>query len=193
MHGATPGGPVPASPRLEGDKAPRSGSHPGACPRHGPVLRAQRGGHILQGSSYYGRVAHPGVGLLAATEYAVEGLTDALIGELEPLGITVTLVEPGPTATACVADLEVADPIDDYDRTVREVQKAIGVLPPEAFSPADGVAAAVLAAVDADRPPRRLVTGSFAVDEIRLALRGQMEELEAWLATAAAVDGTAAA
>lgn len=43
-----------------------------------PVLRAQGSGHILQGSSYYGQTAHPGVGLLAATKYAVEGLTDAL-------------------------------------------------------------------------------------------------------------------
>jgi len=158
-----------------------------------PVLRAQRSGHVLQGSSYYGRVAHPGVGLLAATKYAVEGLTDALVGELEPLGITVTLVEPGPTATAFVDNLEVAGTIDDYDQTVREVQKAIAALPPEALNPADRVAEAILAAVDADRPPRRLVTGSFAVNEIRAALQEQMDELEAWSAAAAAVDGTAAA
>jgi NAD(P)-dependent dehydrogenase (short-subunit alcohol dehydrogenase family) len=79
------------------------------------VLRAQRGGHVLQGSSYYGQVAHPGVGLVSATKYAVEGLTDALYAELEPLGIAVTLVEPGPTATAFLARLDVADTIDDYD------------------------------------------------------------------------------
>ncbi len=51
-----------------------------------PVLRAQRTGHVLQGSSYYGPVSHPGVGLLNATKYAVEGLTDALVGEVEPRG-----------------------------------------------------------------------------------------------------------
>ena len=62
-----------------------------------PVLRAQRSGHILQGSSYYGRVAHPGVGLLTATKYAVEGLTDALVGELEPFGIK-ELVQSGTIA-----------------------------------------------------------------------------------------------
>jgi NAD(P)-dependent dehydrogenase (short-subunit alcohol dehydrogenase family) len=153
-----------------------------------PVLRRQRSGHILQGSSYYGRVAHPGVGLLAASKYAVEGLTDALVGELEPLGITVTLVEPGPTATAFLANLDLADTIDDYDRTVREVQKAVGALPAEAFNDPDRVATAILVAVDADRPPRRLVTGSTAVTEIRAALRSQLDELESWAATSAAVD-----
>ncbi len=158
-----------------------------------PVLRAQRSGHVLQGSSYYGRVAHAGVGLLAATKYAVEGLTDALVGELEPLGIHVTLVEPGPTATAFGANLHVAEGIDDYDQTVRVVQKAIGELPPEAFNAADRVAAAMIAAVDAERPPRRLVTGSFAVQEIRAALLQQLEELEAWEGTAAAVDRATAA
>ncbi len=158
-----------------------------------PVLRAQRSGHVLQGSSYYGRVAHAGVGLLAATKYAVEGLTDALVGELEPLGIHVTLVEPGPTATAFGANLHVAGGIDDYDQTVRVVQKSIGDLPPEAFNAADRVAAAIIAAVDAERPPRRLVTGSFAVKEIRTALLQQLEELEAWKGTAAAVDRATAA
>jgi NAD(P)-dependent dehydrogenase (short-subunit alcohol dehydrogenase family) len=158
-----------------------------------PVLRAQRGGHILQGSSYYGRTAHPGVGLLAATKYAVEGLTDALVGELKPLGIDVTLVEPGPTATAFLSNLDVADPLGDYDPTVREVEKSIGELPPSAFNAADRVATAILAAVDAERPPLRLATGSYAVTEIRAALRSQLNELEAWADTAGAVDGTPAA
>ncbi len=153
-----------------------------------PVLRAQRGGHVLQGSSYYGRVAHPGVGLLTATKYAVEGLTDALVGELEPLGIKVTLVEPGPTATAFVSNLHVTDTMDDYDQTVRVVQKSNAQLPPEAFNAPERVAEAVLTAVDADRPPLRLATGSYAVEVMRAALQAQLDELDAWAATSKAVD-----
>jgi NAD(P)-dependent dehydrogenase (short-subunit alcohol dehydrogenase family) len=158
-----------------------------------PVLRRQRSGHILQGSSYYGRIAHPGVGLLSATKYAVEGLTDALVGELEPLGIEVTLLQPGPTATAFLANLDLADTIEDYDQTVREVQKAVGELPPEAFNLPDRVATAALAVVDADHPPRRFPTGSVAVREIRAALRSQLDELDTWAASAEAVDGTSTA
>lgn len=158
-----------------------------------PVLRAQRSGHVLQGSSFYGRVAHPGVGMLAATKYAVEGLTDALVGELAPLGIAVTLVEPGPTATAFGANFDVAGTIDDYDGTVREVAKATAELPPEAFNAPDRVAAAILTAVDAEHPPLRLATGTTAVTQIRATLRSQLDELDAWARTAQAVDGPSAA
>jgi hypothetical protein len=51
------------------------------------------------------------------------------------------------------------------------------------------VAAAILAAVDVDRPPLRLATGSTAVAQIRAALRSQLDELDAWAAVAEAVDG----
>src|ERR1700722_11975405 len=85
-----------------------------------PVLRAQRSGHILQGSSYLGQTAAPGLGVLSATKYAVEGLSDALAAELEPLGIHVTLIEPSLTATPFLtANLQLAATIDDYDSTVR--------------------------------------------------------------------------
>jgi NAD(P)-dependent dehydrogenase (short-subunit alcohol dehydrogenase family) len=158
-----------------------------------PVLRAQRAGHILQGSSFYARTAHPGVGLLSGTKYAVEGITDALIGEVEPLGIKVTMIEPGPTATPFGSHFIVADTIADYDRTVREVAKATAELPPESYDDPDGVAAAILAAVDADQPPRRLVTGTFALDAIRTTLQDQLDELEAWRSLSESVAHTPAA
>lgn len=153
-----------------------------------PVLRAQRAGHILQGSSYYGQTAHPGMGMLAATKYAVEGLSDALAGELAPLGIQVTLLEPGHTATAFLNNLDVAPAIGDYDLTVREVQKALGELPPSAFNSAERVAAAVLTAVDAETPPRRLATGAHAMREMRAALIARLAELDAWAPISESVD-----
>ena len=152
-----------------------------------PALRAQGSGHIVQGSSYYGQTAHPGVGLLAATKYAVEGLTDALVGELAPLGINVTLVEPGPTATAFLDNLEIATVNDDY-QVVREVQTSIGELPPSAFNDPARVAAAVLTAVDAEHPPLRLATGTHAVSEIRAALSARLAEIDAWESTSVEVD-----
>jgi short-subunit dehydrogenase len=152
-----------------------------------PVLRGQRHGHVLQGSSYYGQTAHPGVGLLAATKYAVEGLTDALVGELAPLGITVTLVEPGPTATAFLDNLDVAAISDDY-AVVRDVHESIGELPPSAFNSPSGVATAILSVVDADHPPLRLATGRYAVAEIRAALTARLDEIDAWETTSAEAD-----
>lgn len=156
-----------------------------------PVLRAQGSGHVLQGSSYYGQTAHAGVGLLAASKYAVEGLSDALAGELAPLGIHVTLVEPGLTATAFLANLDVAAAIADYDETVRVVQKSLGELPPSAFNSPERVVVAILAAVDADTPPRRLATGSYSAAEMRTALTARIAELDAWAGVSAAVDAAA--
>jgi short-subunit dehydrogenase len=156
-----------------------------------PVLRAQRSGHILEGSSFYGQSAHAGVGLLAATKYAVEGLSDALAAELAPLGIAVTLVQPGPTATAFLANLDTTETLGDYDGTVRAVQKALGELPAEAFSTPERVVQGMLAAVDADRPPLRLALGSSGGRAMRAALQARLADLDEWQAVTDAVDAQA--
>jgi NAD(P)-dependent dehydrogenase (short-subunit alcohol dehydrogenase family) len=146
-----------------------------------PVLRSQRSGHILQGSSYLGQTAAPGLGVLSATKYAVEGLSDALAAELAPLGIHVTMIEPSLTATPFLTqNLKVADTIDDYDQTVRALLKAVGELPPSAFNASDRVADTIIAAVDAENPPRRLATGSQAVKEIGDALQSRLTDLHEW-------------
>ncbi|MCF3963231.1 SDR family NAD(P)-dependent oxidoreductase [Streptomyces fuscigenes] len=154
-----------------------------------PVLRAQRSGHILQGSSLYGQFALPGLGMLAATKYAVEGLSDALAAEVEPLGIKVTLVQPSPTATSFGANLAFAGHEDDYDRTVRAVQKALGEAGPEAYASAARTAQAILAAVDSDRPPLRLALGRQAESGMRAALNARIKDLDDWSAVTHGVDG----
>jgi NAD(P)-dependent dehydrogenase (short-subunit alcohol dehydrogenase family) len=151
-----------------------------------PVLRRQRSGHVLQGSSFYGQFAHPGVGLLAATKYAVEGLSDALVSELEPLGIRVTIVQPAPTATNFLDNLDMTTPISDYDRTVRQVQAEIESLPPGAFVSAEQIAAGIIAAVDSDRAPLRLALGSSGANAMRTALNARLDDLDDW---AAVTDG----
>ena len=85
-----------------------------------------------------------------------------------------------------------AETIGDHDQTVREVQKSTAKLPPEAFISREGWRRLFFAAVDAERPPLRLVTGTTAVKEIGAALQSQLEELEAWRATSEAVDGAPA-
>lgn len=99
-----------------------------------PVLRGQRSGHVIQGSSLYGQSAHPGVGLLSASKYALEGLSDALAAELAPLDIKLTLIEPGYLKTGFLSHLVFAEPTADYDPTVRTVQSSLGGLPPRPSS-----------------------------------------------------------
>ncbi|MGW4340579.1 SDR family NAD(P)-dependent oxidoreductase [Rhodococcus koreensis] len=153
-----------------------------------PVLRGQRAGHILQGSSLYGQSAHPGVGLLAATKYAVEGISDALVGEVAPIGIKVTIVQPAPTATAFLPNLDIAEAITDYDQTVREIQKAIAALEASAFSDAARVAAGIRAAVASENPPLRLALGTSGANDMRVALTSRLADLDTWSSVTDAVD-----
>ncbi|MDI6098983.1 SDR family NAD(P)-dependent oxidoreductase [Actinoplanes sp. NEAU-A12] len=152
-----------------------------------PVLRAQRSGHILQGSSVYGQSAHPGVGLLSATKYAVEGLSDALAAEVAPLGIRVTIVQPRFTATGFLSNLDVATAKPDYDGTVRAVQQAIGELTATDFADAGDIAAALLGVVDADAAPLRLALGTASAESMRTALQARLRDLDETAAVTAAV------
>ncbi len=60
-----------------------------------PLMRLQGSGHLIHISSGVGRLAFPGVASYVASKFAVEGFAEALSLELEPLGITTTIIEPG--------------------------------------------------------------------------------------------------
>ena len=64
-----------------------------------PHLRKQRSGHILNLSSIAGLAGGPGWGFYNTTKFAVEGFSEALAAELAPLGVHVTVIEPGPFRT----------------------------------------------------------------------------------------------
>ena len=143
-----------------------------------PVLRAQRSGHVLQLSSMYGQSTHPGVGLLSASKYAVEGLSEALAAELAPLGVRLTVIQPSYYATSFIANLDAASALDDYDGTVGAVRRSLGELSPDAFGDPAQAVAAMLAVVDAENPPVRLALGRQATDAIAAALAERKAALE---------------
>jgi NAD(P)-dependent dehydrogenase (short-subunit alcohol dehydrogenase family) len=60
-----------------------------------PGMRAHRTGTIINISSVGGRITFPFCTLYHATKFAVEGLTESMQYELNPLGIRLKLVEPG--------------------------------------------------------------------------------------------------
>ena len=60
-----------------------------------PVFRTQRDGHIIQISSLGGRLATPGLSAYQSAKWAVGGFSEVLAKEVGPLGIKVTVVEPG--------------------------------------------------------------------------------------------------
>ncbi|HEX4215782.1 MAG TPA: SDR family NAD(P)-dependent oxidoreductase [Candidatus Dormibacteraeota bacterium] len=60
-----------------------------------PVLRAQGAGHLVQVSSVGGRLASPGLAAYQSAKWAVNGFSGVLAAEVAPLGIRVTVIEPG--------------------------------------------------------------------------------------------------
>lgn len=144
-----------------------------------PSMRARGRGHIIQISSYGGIVANPGLGFYSASKFALEGVSEALAKELEPLGIRVTLVEPGAFRTNWAGrSLNKAKPIDDYEPTVGKMRALIDRL--DGNQPGDPAkaAAAMLALGDDPDPPLRLPLGDDSVGFIRDKLRAQLAELD---------------
>ncbi|WP_454856332.1 SDR family NAD(P)-dependent oxidoreductase [Promicromonospora soli] len=126
-----------------------------------PVLRAQGSGHVVQVSSSSGVAAWPGLGGYSASKWALEGLSESLAQEVAGFGIRVTLVEPGPVDTEWRGESAVrAARLPAYDAL-----RAASWHPPGSSSPAD-VARVVLAVVDADEPPLRILVGDLAADAV---------------------------
>jgi NAD(P)-dependent dehydrogenase (short-subunit alcohol dehydrogenase family) len=125
-----------------------------------PFLRAQGSGHILQVSSIGGISAFPLVGAYHASKWALEGLSQALAQEVAGFGIHVTLIEPGGFATDWAGpssrrSAELPDYAELHARVDEERKQRIG-------TPGDPTAsaAAVLAVVDAEKPPLRIFLGA---------------------------------
>jgi NAD(P)-dependent dehydrogenase (short-subunit alcohol dehydrogenase family) len=84
-----------------------------------PQMRAQGSGTIVQISSQGGRMAGPGVSAYCAAKFALEGLSEAVAGEVAPFGVRVLIVEPGNFRTGLLgSSLHTATPIEAYATTV---------------------------------------------------------------------------
>ena len=147
-----------------------------------PVMRRQRSGHLVQMSSLNGIVGMAGGGYYCGTKFAVEGLSESLAAEVAPLGIKVTIVEPGPhrTGFAGPGSARIADPIDDYADSVGRAREAFAEMDGNQPGDPEAAAQAIVDAVDAGDPPLRLPLGRIALDDIRAKLTGQLDELERW-------------
>ncbi|MEJ1229426.1 MAG: SDR family NAD(P)-dependent oxidoreductase [Galbitalea sp.] len=126
-----------------------------------PTLRAQGSGHIIQVSSVGGRSATAGLGAYQAAKWAVGGFSGVLDAEVRPLGIRVTVLEPGGMRTDWAGSSMTIPPISDaYRDTVGNRARMIGESTPLG-DPAK-VAQVVLRVAAMDEPPLRLLLGSDA-------------------------------
>ena len=146
-----------------------------------PILRRRRSGHFLQVSSIGGRVGGtPGLGAYQTAKFGVEGFSEALAAEVAPLGIKVTIIEPGGIRTSWAAGAAVTtghlDP--DYEQTVGAWAARFGDYSGDEPGDPTRMAQAMVDLVEAPAPPRRLLLGSDALD---IALRAEAQRTsEAW-------------
>ncbi|MBO1413040.1 oxidoreductase [Streptomyces sp. FH025] len=148
-----------------------------------PTLRAQRSGHVLNIGSVAGFSTAPGAGLYGASKFALEGITEALHGELAPLGIRVTIVEPGGFRTDFLADSSLqVEPatIADYTESTGPAREAIAHN--DGHQPGDPAKAAkaIVDITETAEPPLRLQLGADAVERIEAKLDLVRRELDQW-------------
>jgi len=147
-----------------------------------PVLRRNGGGHIIQVSSVGGRLATPGLSAYQAAKWAVGGFSEVLAREAGPLGIKVTVLEPGGMRTDWAGSSMRVPPISEpYQPTVG----AVAAMHAEhgsddALGDPGKVAQVVLAVAAMADPPLRLILGSEAYAYATAAARARAESDAAW-------------
>lgn len=158
-----------------------------------PHMRRQRSGHVINISSVGGYAGYPGWGVYGATKFAVEGLSEAMTAELAPLGIHVTVVEPGFFRTDFLDDQSLSrtrQEIPDYIDTVGKTRNVAADVNHAQRGDPSKLAAAFMKLVDAKTPPTRLPLGSDTVERIEAKNAHVEKELAAWRSVSISTDWT---
>ena len=124
-----------------------------------PQMRAQGGGRIILVSSVNGFIGLPFTGVYSASKFALEAMGEALAMEVAQLGITVSIVEPGPYHTAIDAKLALTKPSVAFPGVAEAVAAGRHAM---ASDRPEEVAAAIVAAARAQRMPLRVPVGAVA-------------------------------
>ncbi|MEV4621072.1 oxidoreductase [Asanoa sp. NPDC049573] len=157
-----------------------------------PGMRARGEGAIVQLSSYGGMVGNAGFSAYCATKFALEGYSESLAAEVEPLGIRVLVVEPGNFRTGLLGPtMTRSTPLPAYAATVGATQSFLDRSHGAQEGDPAKAAAAILTALAARSTPRRLPLGADAVDGILAHLETVSAGIREWapISRATAFDG----
>ena len=156
-----------------------------------PSMRERRRGHVINISSVGGFRSGPGFGVYCSTKFAVEGLSEALHAELAPLGVHVTVVEPGYFRTEFLdgTSLSVSPRIlADYAPTAGAVREAAVRINLNQPGDPKRLAQAMLALVASATPPLRLPLGTDTLKAIEDTQASWADETAAWRTLSASTD-----
>jgi NAD(P)-dependent dehydrogenase (short-subunit alcohol dehydrogenase family) len=156
-----------------------------------PLLRRQRAGHVINISSVGGLLGSAGWGIYNSTKFAVEGFSEALAKELKPLGIWVTIVEPGYFRT----DFLDASSLGTEETVISDYEATAGVMRARALDvnhaqPGDPVkaASAIVDIASVAEPPLHLLLGTDCVEAVEEKTKHLIADIDAWRTVSTSTD-----
>ncbi len=156
-----------------------------------PIMREQRSGHIMQFSSVGGRLGPPGRAAYSAAKWGVEGFSEVLAKEVGPLGIKVTIIEPGGFRTDFAgASTTIREGRPEYSATVGQMARYQRDFSGSQPGDPAKAAKALLSIADLAESPLRLLLGSDAVKAAEQADLVRMEADKGWRELSLSTDFT---
>lgn len=145
-----------------------------------PGMRSRKSGHIVNMSSAAGVVGTAGVSLYNLTKFAVEGFSEGLALEVAPLGIRVSIIEPGPFRTdffgrsASFAQNRIAD----YEATAGKFREWFEAENGKQKGDPQKAVDAILNIADSPEPPLRLLLGASALTRAEAKLKNWLDSID---------------
>ena len=134
-----------------------------------PIMREQHAGTIVNVSSMAGRVGFPLFPAYSSTKFALEGVSESLRLETDPLGIKIVLIEPGTIksnfASNAIVGKKATEPSSPYASSIETLLKSTTRFINQG-TPAEEVAKVILNAVTIDDPELRYLVGNDAIQMI---------------------------
>src|ERR1700749_4070121 len=144
-------------------------------------FREKKAGHFIQFSSVGGRIGPPGRGPYSAAKWGVEGFSEALSREVAPLGINVTIVEPGGFRTDFAgSSTELSEGHPEYDSTVGATARFQRNYNGKQPGDPKKAAQAMVQLTQERNPPWRLLLGSDAYAAAEKNDLARLEEARIW-------------
>lgn len=146
-----------------------------------PIFRTQRSGRIITISAAAAIANYAGFSIYGGAKCALEGICEALAAEVKPLGIKVSLVQPGPFRTDFISRSmeKTSSALGDYAGTVGKFAAFLQKM--EGRQPGDPVkaASAILSLSEMENPPLRFALGKYAMEKTERVLKARQREWEA--------------
>jgi len=154
-----------------------------------PIMRAQKSGHIINMSAAAAISNYPGFGVYGAAKAAVESLSESLRAEVQPHGIKVTLVQPGPFRTAFISKgLDHGEQMPEYAGTAGKFAAFLNHVDGKQPGDPERAAELIVQMVHDQLAPQRLPLGKYAVKKIRDTSNQRLREVDDWADRASNTD-----